>query len=274
MLKPEHIEIRNIHTGSMKGNADLIFHQKILPCLSVVQSLHGSYDIEIPGIGMGTTGEGGVFAAPAGKVQKITHHNGIGGYFQAHWLFMDIIVNYHFRAEDLFSFPLLLPEKHNADIAGMLEGLASAPSLCRRYALAYDIADILFSYAEPLPQNDTEKHKLQQYVSENFTQKLHAADLAAALHCSEAQLFRYTRKFFDMSPANYINAVRLQHAARLLEISDLPVHTVALTSGFDDPSYFSKLFKKMFLVSPCEYRLKNNVGVPASSTDKKHGVSF
>ena len=57
-----------------------------------------------------------------------------------------------------------------------------------------------------------------------------------------------------MSPHNYVNKIRLQKAAVLLENNNYTVTEVSEAVGFDDPVYFSKLFKKSYQLSPKKYR--------------------
>ena len=92
-FKIENISIKSIHFGGMVGDYENIFHQKILSTLSIVQSVEGSYDISINGSKTYSTGKGGVFIAPRGAVQKITHRNGANGNMYAQWVFIDAIIN-------------------------------------------------------------------------------------------------------------------------------------------------------------------------------------
>jgi AraC-like DNA-binding protein len=45
------------------------------------------------------------------------------------------------------------------------------------------------------------------------------------------------------------------HASRLLAESTLPVNDIAAQLGYDDPFYFSRLFKSVHAVAPTEYRM-------------------
>ena len=72
-MKIKTIEIRNIVGGNLKGNTENLRHIKSLPCLSVVQSVHGHYEISLNGGKPCATEEGGAFVAPAGTSQNILH---------------------------------------------------------------------------------------------------------------------------------------------------------------------------------------------------------
>jgi AraC-like DNA-binding protein len=53
---------------------------------------------------------------------------------------------------------------------------------------------------------------------------------------------------------DYINKTRLENSKMLLKSSDLPISVVALNVGYTDANYFVKLFKRMYGVTPSEYR--------------------
>jgi AraC-like DNA-binding protein len=54
---------------------------------------------------------------------------------------------------------------------------------------------------------------------------------------------------------DYFTRLRLHQACQLLDNSDLSVKEVATALGYDDPFYFSRIFKALNEISPTEYRL-------------------
>ncbi len=71
---------------------------------------------------------------------------------------------------------------------------------------------------------------------------------------SRTMLHVKLRKLANMSATEFINTLRLAEACKLLDGGVLTVSEVAYATGFNDPNYFSKLFKKLYRVSPSEYR--------------------
>ena len=57
-----------------------------------------------------------------------------------------------------------------------------------------------------------------------------------------------------ITPNDFIRSIRLKRAAVLLADTDLPIVEVSERVGFSTPRYFSASFKKMFGVTPTEYR--------------------
>jgi DNA-binding LacI/PurR family transcriptional regulator/AraC-like DNA-binding protein/signal transduction histidine kinase len=78
--------------------------------------------------------------------------------------------------------------------------------------------------------------------------------LAEAVNASEDYLSRVFRRETGLSPWEYLNRVRLKHAARLLAGTDKSVGAIAHECGFQDQAYFCRVFVKRFGVSPIRYR--------------------
>ncbi len=76
------------------------------------------------------------------------------------------------------------------------------------------------------------------------------AMLASALNMSESQLYRKLKAVSGKSIAVYIRSIRLLSAKKMLETSDKNISEVAFLCGFNNPSWFSRIFKKEFGVSP------------------------
>lgn len=75
-------------------------------------------------------------------------------------------------------------------------------------------------------------------------------ELAKSLLVSESQVYRKIKAIAGKSTAVYIRSIRLQYAKKLLINTDKTVAEVAFDVGFNDPSWFSRAFKKEFGYSP------------------------
>jgi AraC-like DNA-binding protein len=56
------------------------------------------------------------------------------------------------------------------------------------------------------------------------------------------------------TPVDYINSYRIRQAAALLQQSDRKISDIAMDAGFDNVSYFIKVFRKAMKCSPSEFR--------------------
>lgn len=79
-------------------------------------------------------------------------------------------------------------------------------------------------------------------------------DYARALGCSATHLARLTRAHAGRSPAAFATALRMQEARRMLAYTMMDVAEVGYRLGFEDPSYFSRAFRREVGVSPGEFR--------------------
>jgi AraC-like DNA-binding protein len=96
--------------------------------------------------------------------------------------------------------------------------------------------------------------KAKEYIDINFRNpELNISKTAAKNSITPNHLCRIFRQELGVSPLEYINSLRLQHARELLTNSSLNVSQIALETGFQDPNYFSRLFKKRIGVSPSQY---------------------
>ena len=57
-----------------------------------------------------------------------------------------------------------------------------------------------------------------------------------------------------MSPLEYVHTLRLEEAKQMLEAGDTPVEAIAFEVGYQDPSFFTRLFRRKVLMSPAQYR--------------------
>ena len=83
------------------------------------------------------------------------------------------------------------------------------------------------------------------------------ASLRAASEAACMSPYHFNRLFhslFRETPHEYVTALRLFEARRLLRTTDLQLGEVAVTVGFQQASSFSRLFKQRYGMSPREYR--------------------
>jgi signal transduction histidine kinase/ligand-binding sensor domain-containing protein/DNA-binding response OmpR family regulator len=78
-------------------------------------------------------------------------------------------------------------------------------------------------------------------------------DLSHELGMSRVHLYKKLVSLTGKSPIEFIRTIRLQHAAQLLEKSQLTVAEVAYKVGFNNPKYFAKYFKEHFNTLPSLY---------------------
>ena len=113
---------------------------------------------------------------------------------------------------------------------------------------------------EPVKVVESEKDRLfaervKTFVNEHLADSdLSIQDFAQAMAISRTLLFALMKSVFNTSPNNYLLNQRIERAKELLRQPDVYVADVAYRSGFSDPKYFSKCFKKLTGMTPTEFQ--------------------
>ncbi len=96
-----------------------------------------------------------------------------------------------------------------------------------------------------------------RYIQYNYANDIGVADIAQYVGISRSQLYRAFLQDFGVSPHNYLQTYRINEACSLLHDPTYSVAEVAGSVGFNDPLYFSRVFKSIKSCTPSDYR-KNN----------------
>jgi AraC family transcriptional regulator, arabinose operon regulatory protein len=95
---------------------------------------------------------------------------------------------------------------------------------------------------------------IQQMMHRQLDRELSLDDLAQAANLSK---FHFVRKFKQLTghaPIQHFIHLKMQHACQLLDSTQEPIKRIANRVGYNDPHYFSRLFKRVIGVSPQQYR--------------------
>jgi two-component system response regulator YesN len=97
----------------------------------------------------------------------------------------------------------------------------------------------------------------KRYIEENYqNSNLSLEILCDHLHMSTAYFSTVFKKEEGESYISYLTGVRMKKAAELLKTTDEKTYVIAAKVGYDEPNYFSYVFKKRYGVSPNKFRGK------------------
>ena len=94
----------------------------------------------------------------------------------------------------------------------------------------------------------------RKYFNEHYNEDISIEDYAQSRGMSVSWFLRNFKQMTMKSPMQYILAIRINNAVSLLETTDYNVTEISTIVGYDNPLYFSRIFKKQKGVSPSDYR--------------------
>jgi len=108
--------------------------------------------------------------------------------------------------------------------------------------------------ARPLDSQDAVIAASQVWVARNYDTPAPVAEMARRSGLPERSFNRRFAKATGMTPLEYVHTLRLEEAKHLLERTKLPVEEIAQEVGYEDGSFFSRLFRRRVQLTPAQYR--------------------
>jgi AraC-like DNA-binding protein len=92
------------------------------------------------------------------------------------------------------------------------------------------------------------------YIRKNFTEKITLEEVAAEVSLSPTYFSRIFKEEAGQSFKSFLNNLRITEAKNMLRETDITLIEIASQVGFEDQSYFSRVFRNIVGVSPGRYR--------------------
>ena len=99
-----------------------------------------------------------------------------------------------------------------------------------------------------------EADKAVRYFHEHYNEDISIQDYAASHHISVSWFIRGFKEYTSSTPTQYLLSLRISNAQVLLENTDYNITEIAESVGYDNPLYFSRLFRKQLGMSPSDFR--------------------
>ena len=94
----------------------------------------------------------------------------------------------------------------------------------------------------------------RRYFNEHYNEEINIEEYAQSRGMSVSWFLRNFKQILKKSPMQYLLSIRINNAASLLETTDYNVTEISTIVGYDNPLYFSRLFRKHKGISPTDYR--------------------
>ncbi len=122
----------------------------------------------------------------------------------------------------------------------------------------------LYSRGEITPLQNKSKNtgqiekmtELLDWISTHYAESITLADLSKISGFSEKYLCRIFREYTFKTPIDYINQMRIENACRDILYSNKSITDIAFANGYNNTSYFSRMFKQLTGCTPREYKKK------------------
>ena len=107
------------------------------------------------------------------------------------------------------------------------------------------------------PYDEQFMQKVMEFIEEQMDNaELTIDEFAEHLMLSRTIFYRKLKSIIGLTPVDFIREVRIKRAAQLIDSGEYNFSQVAYMTGFNDPKYFSKCFKKIVGITPSEYKEK------------------
>lgn len=91
-------------------------------------------------------------------------------------------------------------------------------------------------------------------LQSRYAEKITLTELAAQAHICERECQREFKSIIGLSPMQYLCQLRLSEAAKMLRETRAGITEICFACGFQSPSYFAKVFRQKYGVTPQQYR--------------------
>lgn len=125
------------------------------------------------------------------------------------------------------------------------------------HQLSCALQQLLLTVAIAIRPSETAERTLERslgYIHAAYSGELRVPDLAAMENLSNSRYIALFHKKFGVSPSVYITRLRMSAACDLLARTDMSVKQIGALVGYDDPHFFSRVFKKQVGTPPLSYR--------------------
>ena len=99
-----------------------------------------------------------------------------------------------------------------------------------------------------------------EYVEKHYQEPIKIQDIAKTCNMSETHFRRTFEEHINMTPADYVNLVRIQKACELLKNTDDSMDGIAMKCGFANTSTLNRNFKKYLGTSPYQWKISPETG--------------
>lgn len=130
-------------------------------------------------------------------------------------------------------------------------------ALLLRYLLIIFRRELVKEHKSRNEYLDQEMEAAVSYLNENYNREINIETYAASRGMSVSWFIRNFKKYAGTTPMQFVTSIRITNAQMLLETTNYAVNEISRIVGYDNPLYFSRLFRKQKGCAPSQYRKKD-----------------
>lgn len=102
--------------------------------------------------------------------------------------------------------------------------------------------------------------KAVSFIQSNYCNPIKVTDVADYVCINRSYLYTLFQNSMGMSPQQFLTTFRITKATELLQLTSLPIESIAISCGYQDPLVFTKAFRQMKQMSPSAFRKEMQKG--------------
>lgn len=158
------------------------------------------------------------------------------------------VIHLFLKSKDILSNKLFHDDSYH-----LISHLARTSRQAMELYLQY-MTNTIETYLESNVSNKPQVASIKKYIDQHFTEEVSLSMLSDIFFMDSDYASKLFKKEYGISIKNYIIDKRIEAAKELLSSTALPVNTVAINVGYENYSYFTRLFKKVTNLTPVEFR--------------------
>ncbi len=115
------------------------------------------------------------------------------------------------------------------------------------------------SMARPRQHSDAVISQIQTWLVDNYATPNPVSAMVERSRLAGRSFKRRFSAATGYTPVEYVQALRIEEAKQILETEDISIEEVAVTVGYEDPTFFRRLFRRRTGITPAQYRQRNRL---------------
>lgn len=146
--------------------------------------------------------------------------------------------------------------KKQKDLPHLLDQVSELVSILVNHFQGFFMEDFQYktSQEDMSPEDLQRLSRITRYIMLNYKEKITLDDVSRMEHLSSYYVSHLIKKTLGFNFQNFVNAIRLEFAEKLLVFTNMTLMQISQECGFSSPNYFNKCFSAWHGKTPAQYR--------------------